>query len=114
MRTNLSSFSALIFLLSFTEQTTAQQDDCPPWFIPDNTSITGYSCHHQYTDAKFYCSPDYLNLHFGYCMTYNDTSGVTAYGPCPYIGTTATWLSIPSTFSCQVMCLDLMSTCVVH
>ena len=85
MRTNLSSFGALIFLLSFTEQTTAQQDDCPPWFIPDNTSITGCSCHHTYSDAKFYHGPDYLNLHFGYCMTYNDTTGATAYGACPYI-----------------------------
>ena len=85
MRTNLSSFSVLIFLLSFTEQTTAQQGDCPPWFILDNISITGCSCHHTYSDAIFYRGPDYLNLHFGYCMTYNDTTGATAYGACPYI-----------------------------
>ena len=84
MRANLSSFGALIFLLSFTEQTIAQQDVCPPWFIPDNTSITGCSCH--YEVAKVNCGPDFPNLHFGFCMTYNNTTGVTAYGACPYIG----------------------------
>ena len=80
---NLSSFGVLICLIGFTEQTIAQQDICPPWFIPDNTSCTGCSCYHQ--DAKVYCGPDFPNLHFGFCMTYSNTTGFTAYGACPYI-----------------------------
>ena len=83
MRTNLSPFSVLIFLFSFTEQTIAQRDDCPPWFIPDNTSCTGCSCHQE--NAKVYCGPDFPLLHFGFCMTYSNTTGFTAYGACPYI-----------------------------
>ena len=82
MRTNLSPFSMLIFLFSFTEQTIAQRYDCPPWFIPDNTSCTGCSCHQE--NAKVYCGRDFPLLHFGFCMTYSNTTGVTAYGACPY------------------------------
>ena len=73
----------LIFLFSLTEQTTAQQDICPPWFIPDNTSSTGCSCLSLYPDV--WCGSNYPLLHLGYCMTYNSTSKVTAVGPCPYI-----------------------------
>ena len=84
MRTNFSPFGVLIFLFNFTEQTIAQQDVCPPWFILDNTSITGCSCHQD--NAEVYCGPDFPLLHFGFCMTYNNTTGVTEFGPCPYIG----------------------------
>ena len=84
MRANLSPFGVLIFLFSFTEQTIARQDVCPPWFIPDNTSITKCSCHHN--DVKVMCSPDFPLLQFSFCMTYNNTTGVTVYGACPYIG----------------------------
>ena len=72
-----------IFMFSFTEQTTAQGDDCPPWFIPDNTSITGYFCFEH--DTKVNCSPDFTSLQYGFCMTYNRKTGATEYGPCPYI-----------------------------
>ena len=30
--------------------------------------------------------PDFLLLHVGYCMTYNNTTGATEHGACPYIG----------------------------
>ena len=33
MKTNFSPFGGLIFLISFTEQTIAQQDLCPPWAL---------------------------------------------------------------------------------
>ena len=65
-------------------QTSAQQDVCPPWFVPDNTSCTGCSCYH-YT-SKVNCGPDFTLLYFGYCMTYNNTTGSTEFGACPYIG----------------------------
>ena len=86
MRTNLSPFGVVIFLFSFTEQTIAQLNVCPPWFIPDNTSCTGCSCHQETTEAQVYCGQDFPLLHFGYCMTYNNTTGATEYGPCPYTG----------------------------
>ena len=81
MRTNLS-FGVFIFMFSFTEQTTAQRDVCPPWFIPDNTSSTGCSCQH---DANVYCGPDFPFLQFGFFMTYDKKTGATEYGACPYI-----------------------------
>ena len=31
------------------------------------------------------CGPDFLLLHIGYCMTYNNTTGVTEFGACSYI-----------------------------
>ena len=83
MRANLSPFGVFIFLFCFTEQTTAQQDVCPPWFIPDNTSITGCSCHHY--ARKVMCGSDFPFLQFGFCMTYNSTTGATEFGACPYI-----------------------------
>ena len=51
--------------------------------IPDNTSLTGCSCHQDDKyDTKVYCGPD---ICFGFCMTYNNKMGITEYGPCPYI-----------------------------
>ena len=103
MRTNLSPLGVLIFLFSFLEQTIAQRDVCPPWFVPDNTSITGCSCHQEY--AKVHCGQDFPLLHFGFCMTYNNTTGATEYGPCPYIGHYSTlaeysfYIQLPSNVS---------------
>ena len=79
-----NSFFLLTLLFNFTEQTTAQQDVCPPWCIPDNTSITRCSCIDH--GPKVNCGPNFPLVHFGDCMTYNSTTGVTEYGPCPYIG----------------------------
>ena len=77
-------FFLLILLFCFTEQTPAQRDVCPPWFNPDNRSITGCSWN-QYS-TKVYCGPDFLSLCFGVCMTYNNTTGVIEFGACLYIG----------------------------
>ena len=75
--------SVLPFLLfMFTEQTTALQN-CPSWFVPDNSSSTGCSCQSYFTEVK--CGPDFPLLHFGYCMTYNSATETTEFGPCPYI-----------------------------
>ena len=83
MKATVSSL-LVILLFSFTEQTTTQQDVCPPWFIPDNGSSTGCSCSDSHQLVK--CRPDFPLLQFGYCMTYNNTTWATEYGPCPYIG----------------------------
>ena len=115
MKANL--FFLLILLFSFPEQTPAKQDACPPWFIPDNTSVTGCSCHQDDKyDIKVYCGPDFPLLRFGFCMTNNKT-GVTEFGPCPYIAcynTTTYFDGSSTTFRYQVMCSHLMSSCVVH
>ena len=76
-------FFLLILLFCFSEQPTAQRDTCPPWFIPDNTSNTGCSCHWHYPQVM--CGPDFPFLRFGFCMTYNNRTGATEYGACPYI-----------------------------
>ena len=72
------------FLFSFPEQTIAKQDVCPSWFIPDSTSITGWY-DYQYGSIVM-CRPDFLLLRFRYCMTYNNSTGATECGTCPYIG----------------------------
>ena len=83
MRANLLPFGVLILLFSFTEQTTTQQDVCPPWFIPDGRSSTGCSCYNSIRAVK--CGSDFPLLHLGYCMTYNTSTESTENGPCPYI-----------------------------
>ena len=70
----------LILLSSFMKQTTA---DCRPWLIPDSKSNTKCSCRGSPTPIK--CGENSPLLHFGYCATYNSTSGETSHGPCPYI-----------------------------
>ena len=95
-----------IFLFTLTEQTIAQQDICPPWFVPDNRSSTGCSCHSLYPNVL--CGSDYPLLHLGNCMTYNNETKVTAVGPCPYIA------HYNTTFVDQVLYIQLprnMSMC---
>ena len=70
----------LIFLSGLMRQTAAV---CPPWFIPDNSSRTGCSCHKYGAGVK--CGKNSSLLQFGYCMTYDNTTERTEYGPCPYI-----------------------------
>ena len=101
MTTNLSLFLVVIFLCSFLEQTIAQRNVCPPWFIPDNTSSTGCSCRQH--DSKVYCRPDFPLVHFGYCMTYNNTNGATEYGPHPYIGHCNTTNYVAGDFYIQLL-----------
>ena len=81
-----------LLVLFSIKQTTAQQDVCPPWFVPDNKSSTGCSCYHAYgavecslTEVKCSSSSDFPLLHLGFCMTYNSTNKATEYGHCPYI-----------------------------
>ena len=76
-------FFLFILLLGFTEQTIAQQNVCPPWFVPDNRSTTGCSCRSSLNEIK--CGLDSPLLHFGFCMTYNSSTKMTEYGSCPYI-----------------------------
>ena len=70
----------LILLSGLMKQTTAV---CPPWFIPDNSSRTGCSCHKSGAAVK--CGKNSSLLQFGYCMTYDSATEGTEQGPCPYI-----------------------------
>ena len=78
-------FFLLILQFSFMklEQITAQQDVCPPWFVPDNRSNTGCSCRKSYDEVV--CGSHSALLKLGFCMTYNCTTKTAEYGPCPYI-----------------------------
>ena len=73
-------FSLFIFLLSFTEQTTAQRDACPSWSIPVNSSSTTCYCNNYLTGVK--CFPI---LHVGNCMTYNSSTAIVEFGHCPFV-----------------------------
>ena len=86
-------FLLLISLLSVTEQTTALRDVCPPWFVHDNKSKTGCSCHGSYS-REVKCGPQFPELHLGFCMTYNSLNETTEYGPCPYTGHYNTIISV--------------------
>ena len=79
MKTALSFL--LIFLFSFTVQTTAHV--CPPWFVPDNRSSTGCSCRESHRQAE--CGLNFTLLKLSFCMTYNCETNITGLGPCPYI-----------------------------
>ena len=89
----------LILLFSFTAQTTAQ-DVCPPWFVPDNTSKTGCSCHDSHTEVR--CGADFPLLHLGFCMTYDNSTEITEYGPCPYIAHYSNVVSVDHVFYIQL------------
>ena len=79
-----------IFLLSFTEQTTAQHDACPSWFISQayNSSSAICYCNNSLTGVK--CFPI---LHFGNCITYNSSTEIVELGPCPYVSHYNTYTS---------------------
>ena len=95
-------FFLLILLFSFTAQTTAQ-DVCPPWFVLDNTSKTGCSCHDSYPDqVRCTCGSDFPLLHLGLCMTYNNSTEITEYGPCPYIAHYSNIISVDYVFYIQL------------
>ena len=73
----------LLVLVSFLEQAAAQQDECPPWFVPDNESNSGCSCKSLYDEVE--CGVHSALLKLGFCMTYNSTTKTAEYVPCPYI-----------------------------
>jgi len=82
MKTIWGYLLVLLIVFMVTVYSAAQQDVCPPWFIPDNSSSTGCSCP-SYHAVK--CGVDFSLLQFGFCMTYNSTTDITEYGPCPYV-----------------------------
>ena len=90
----------LILLFCFLEQTTAEQKVCPSWFIPDNRSTIGLYCY--LYSSEVMCIPDFLLLHFGYCMTYNNTTGTTEYDTLDT--TILLTLMVSFIFSCLIMC----------
>ena len=71
----------LTLLLNFTEQTTAQQDVCAHYSVPDN------STHFGPFQPTLECSSGHPILKLGDCVTYNNKTkfGEYYYGPCPYI-----------------------------
>jgi len=37
------------------------------------------------TQEEVKCGVDFSLLQLGFCMTYNSTTDITGYGPCPYV-----------------------------
>ena len=70
----------LIYLFIFLEQTTAEQDVCPPWFNDTSSPGSSSSLH-----GIVKCYSDSLLLRLGNCMTYNSTMDVTKVGSCQYV-----------------------------
>ena len=79
----MKTISLLILLSSFSKWIAAKQDICPPWFFPDNRSISKCSCID--SDPYVKCSSEFPSLQFGFCMTYDNATETTEFGPCPYI-----------------------------
>ena len=104
----MKEIQLFLLILFSIKQTTAHQDVCPPWFIPDNKSSTGCSCVRAYgavecslADCSSSESP---LLHLGFCMTYNNATKTTEYGPCPYIAQYKMITSVD-----YVLCIQLPS-----
>ena len=73
------------------------------------------SCHINLYSTELKCGSDFPLLHFGLCMTYDNATGATEYGPCPdianYNTNSANYVFL---FSCQAMCLYLMSSSALN
>ena len=93
----------LILLLSVTcsEQTAALlQGACPPWFQRNPNSRTGCFCSNYLTAIK--CDSDFPLLYLGYCMTCNNATGATEFGPCPYVTRYNTTTNVDHAFYIQL------------
>ena len=103
-RTTWTWFGVSLVIISFslTEQTTAQWEFCPLWFIPDNGSIALAAL----TQALVQLSRlRFPLLHFGFCMAYNNvTETMILY----YNNTTF----VDNNFNCNRMCW--VHACVGH
>ena len=95
-------FLLLINLFSFMEQTIAQQDVCPSWFVRDRRSSSGCSCRNSFPAVKCRSGSDFPLLELGFCMTYNSENESTEYGPCPYIADYNTTISFGYVFYIQL------------
>ena len=74
----------LFLFVIFLARTTADQDDCPPWFFSNAENGTGCVCSNALS-RKVKCSRDTALLRIGNCMTYNQATEDTEIGLCPYI-----------------------------
>ena len=92
------------------EQTVAQQGVCPLWFYPDKAGCSCSDFH------AIICGSDFPLLHLGYCMTYNESTETTEFGPCPYITQYNNITKVEDVFYIQLPgnASLLMSLCVDH
>ena len=72
----------LFVLFALLVPCAAEQDVCPPWSIPDNSSNTGCSCGIAFYE-EIKCSSKQTLLYFGFCMTYENETMECA--KCPYV-----------------------------
>ena len=83
---------SMIILTLLLVSVASSQQQCPPWFIPVNTS-TGESClcdEVKWNKTRFeyrsiLCTPEgKLNIYAGYCLSYNGSDNSLVAGACPF------------------------------
>ena len=103
----LPSCSMIILTLLLVSVASSQQQ-CPPWFIPVNTS-TGESClcdEVKWNKTRFeynsiLCTPEgKLNVYAGYCLSYNGSDNSLVAGACPFsLYKNFSFLTVPENMS---------------
>jgi len=121
---NLSRMKAiwsflLVVWLSYSMLTSSQKDACPPWFTLDNKTSTGCSCYRK-EGRGVECHSNSALLKFGYSVYHCSlaTAWLTTtqmdFVKLASVHTLLITLQIDFvSFSYQILCPNLMSSCVV-
>ena len=71
---------------SFSDDDTFGNQSCPTWFVPSNDTLRPCVCGSTVGGTLVKCQEDQNQslLLVGFCMTHNDSTGVTVVGSCPF------------------------------
>ena len=103
----------LFLLVTFLAPTTADHEDCPPWFLPHADNGTGCVCSSTHS-SQVKCGKDTALLSIGNCVTYNRVMEVIEMGPCPYISQHFKLHSAHFSSSYQCTPTIWLASCVDH
>ena len=77
----------ILLLLQMTSALQAEdEDNCLPWFVPDNNSSSGCLCN-KHLKGIFRCEQESLSvfMHLGNCIGEDNSSDSIVIGQCPYL-----------------------------
>ena len=76
----------LVKARSFSDDDTFGNQSCPTWFVPSNDTLRPCVCGSTVGGIPVKCQEDQNQslLLVGFCMTRNDSTGVTVVGSCPF------------------------------
>ena len=76
----------LVKARSFSDDDTFGNQSCPTWFVPSNDTLRPCVCGSTVGGKLVKCQEDQNQslLLVGFCMTHNDSTGVTVVGSCPF------------------------------